>query len=99
VFEKDVAQVMRAMASEVSEKPVDAVPDIRVSAERVQGKVRKYYQDLGVPIIPQASDLVGLTESLASVLSPLYEDIHSTFVDASRTAQAQPQLLQKAARS
>jgi multidrug resistance protein MdtO len=99
VFEKDVAQVMRAMASEVSEKPVDAVPDIRVSAERVQGKVRKYYQDLGVPIIPQASDLVGLTESLASVLSPLYEDIHSTFVDASRTAQAQPQLLQRAARS
>jgi multidrug resistance protein MdtO len=99
VFEKDVAQVMRAMASEVSGKPVDAIPDIRVFAERVKGEVRKYYQDLGVPVTSQASDLVGLTESLASVLSPLYEDIHSTFADASRTAQARPQLLQKAARS
>jgi multidrug resistance protein MdtO len=99
VFEKDVAQVMRAMASEVSGKPVDAIPDIRVFAERVKGEVRKYYQDLGVPVTSQASDLVGLTESLASVLSPLYEDIHSTFADASRTAQARPQLLQRAARS
>lgn len=100
VFEKDVAHVMRAMASEVSEKPVGAVPDIRVSAERVQREVRKYYQDLGVPVTPQASDIVGLTESLASVLQPLYEDIHSTFADASRTAaQVRPQLLQKEARS
>ena len=91
--------MMRAMANEVSEKPVSAVPDIRVSAERFQGEVRKYYKDLGVPVTPQASDIVGLTESLASVLQPLYEDIHSTFADASRTAQARPQLLQKAARS
>jgi multidrug resistance protein MdtO len=98
-FEKDVAQVMRAMASEVSEKPVGAVPDIRLFAETVQREVRKYYQDLGRPVTPQASDLVGLTESLASVLSPLYEDIHSTFADASRTAQAQPQLVQKATQS
>jgi multidrug resistance protein MdtO len=99
VFEKDVAHVMRAMASEVSEKRGGAVPDIRVSAERVQGEVRKYYQDLGVPVTSQASDLIGLTESLASVLQPLYEDIHSTFADASRTALARPQLLHKAARS
>jgi multidrug resistance protein MdtO len=99
VFEKDVARLMRAMASEVSGKPVDAIPDIRVSAERVQVEVRKSYQDLGRAVASQASDLVGLTESLASVLSPLYEDIHSSFADASRTAQARPQLLQKAARS
>jgi multidrug resistance protein MdtO len=99
VFEKDVAHVMRAMASEVSEKPVGPVPDVRVSAERFQWEVRKYYQDLGVPVTPQASDIVGLTESLASVLQPLNEDIHSTFADASRTAQARPQLLHKAARS
>jgi multidrug resistance protein MdtO len=99
VFEKDVAQVMRAMASEVSEKPVDVVPDIRLSAERVQREVRKHYHDLGMQVSPQASDLADLTESLASVLSPLYEDIHSTFADASRTAQAQPRFLQKAAQS
>jgi multidrug resistance protein MdtO len=98
-FERDVAQLMRAIASEVSEKPVDVVPDIRLSAERVQREVHKYYQDLGMPVSPQASDFAGLTESLASVLSPLYEDIHSTFANTSRTAQAQPQFLQKAAQS
>jgi multidrug resistance protein MdtO len=94
VFEKDVAQVMRAMASEVSEKPVEAVPDIRLSAERVQREVRKYYQDLGIPVSPQTSDVADLAESIASVLSPLYKDIHSTFTDASRTVRAQPQFLQ-----
>jgi multidrug resistance protein MdtO len=98
-FERDVAQVMRAMASEVSGKPVDAAPDIRLSAARLQQEIRKFYQDLGMPVSPQASDVAGLTESLASVLSPLYEDIHSTFADASRRAQAQPQFLQKAAES
>jgi multidrug resistance protein MdtO len=35
-FEKDIALVMRAMANEVSGKPVDAVPDIRMSAARMQ---------------------------------------------------------------
>jgi multidrug resistance protein MdtO len=98
-FEKDVAQVMRAMASEVNEKPVNAVPDIRLSAEKVQQEVRKYYQDLSMPITPQASDLAGLTESLASVLSPLYKDIHSTSADPSTTAQAERRFLHDAARS
>jgi multidrug resistance protein MdtO len=95
-FERDVAQVMRGMADEVSGKPVGAVPDIRLSAERVQQEIQKYYHDLGVPVSPQAEDVVGLTESLASVLSPLYEDIHATFVASSTTAITQPQFLQKA---
>jgi multidrug resistance protein MdtO len=99
MFEKDVAHVMRAMASEVSEKPVDAVPDIRLSAETVQQEIRKYYQDAGVPISPQASDVADLIESLASVLSPLYEDIQATFAAAANTIGARPQLLKSAARS
>jgi multidrug resistance protein MdtO len=79
-FERDVAQVMRAMASEVSGKPVDEVPDVRLSAARVQQEIRKYYEEHGLPILPQASDLISLTENLASILAPLHEDIHSTFV-------------------
>jgi multidrug resistance protein MdtO len=98
-FEKDVAQVMRAIACEVSDKPVPAVPDIRLSAESVQQEIRKYYQDLGMPVSPQASDLIDLIESLASVLSPLYEDIHSTFATSLNTIGAGPQLLKSAARS
>jgi multidrug resistance protein MdtO len=79
-FERDIAQVMRAMASEVSGKPVDAVPDIRLSAGRMQEGIRKYYEEHGIQIVPQASDVISLTENLASILAPLYEDIHSTFV-------------------
>jgi multidrug resistance protein MdtO len=80
LFERDIAQVMRAMANEVSGKPVDAVPDIRLSAPRVQGEIHKYYKEHGLQIFPQASDVISLTENLASILAPLYEDIHSTFV-------------------
>jgi hypothetical protein len=68
------------MASEVSGKPVDAVPDIRLSTVKLQQEIRKYYEERGQQISPQASDVISLTENLASILAPLYEDIHSTFV-------------------
>jgi len=80
-FERDVAQVMRAIASEVSEKPAPAAPDIRMSAARLQQEIRKY-EERGLQISPQASDVISLAESLASILAPLYEDIHSTFVSS-----------------
>jgi multidrug resistance protein MdtO len=78
-FEKDIAQVMHAMASEVSGKPVDAVPDIRISFARMQEAVREYYQEKDLPVNAQASDVLGLAESLATILAPLYEDIRDTF--------------------
>ena len=78
-FERDIAQVMRAMASEVTGKPVGAVPDIRMSAARLQQEIHRYYEALGVPVAAQASDITGLSESLASILAPLYEDIRETF--------------------
>ena len=78
-FERDVAQVMRAMASEVSGKPVDAIPDIRLSAAKLQQEIRKYYDERGQQVSPQASDVISLAEDLAFILAPLYEDIHSTF--------------------
>ena len=52
-FERDIAQVMRAMANEVSGKPVDAVPDIRLSAARLQQEIRKYYQELACRSLPR----------------------------------------------
>jgi multidrug resistance protein MdtO len=88
-FERDIAQVMRAMTNEVSGRPVDAVPDIRLSAARVQQEIHRYYHDLGMPVSPEASDFVSLAEGLASVLSPLYEDIHATLAVASKTARVQ----------
>jgi hypothetical protein len=70
---------MRAMASEVTGKPVGPIPDIRLSAARVQQEITRYYQGLGVPVAAQASDIRDLCESLASILAPLYEDIRETF--------------------
>lgn len=93
-FEKDIACVMRAMADEVSGKPAAAVPDIRMSAARMQEEISRYYRDHGVPVPPQASDVMGLAQSLASILAPLYEDIHSTTASAPKNAGAATPLLQ-----
>src|SRR6185437_13024140 len=98
-FEEDVARVMRAIASEVSNKPAPAAPDIRLSAQSVEQEIQRYYQDRGMPVSPQVSDVAGLIESLASVLSPLYEDIHSTFAAASTTIGAGPKLEEATAQS
>jgi multidrug resistance protein MdtO len=78
-FEQDVAQVMHAMANEASGKPVAGVPDITISAAQFQEAIRKYYQDAGTPVPTQASDVLGLAESLATIIGPLYEDIRDTF--------------------
>jgi multidrug resistance protein MdtO len=94
-FERDIAQVMHAMASEVSGKPVDAVPDIRLSAARAQEEIRKYYDEHGLQIFPQASDVISLTGNLASILAPLYEDIHATFVHPQEDVGGMHQYRQK----
>ena len=91
-FEKDVAQVMHAMASEVSGKPVAAVPDIRISAARFQEAIRKFYQDIGAPVPTQASDVLGLAESLAMIIAPLYDDIRDTFAGHNYAAGSHTQL-------
>ena len=90
-FERDAARVMRAMASEVKDLPVEAVPDIRESAERVQEEIHGYYQKLGVAVPGQAADVVGLMESLATILGPLYQDIRETFAAQRRGLRMQGQ--------
>jgi len=92
-FEKDVACIMRAMANEVAGKPVPAIPDIQASAARVREEIRKYYQGLDRPISVEGADMIGLTESLASIIAPLYEDIHATFAEQSEAAASQAQRL------
>jgi multidrug resistance protein MdtO len=79
VFEKDIALVMRAMASEVVGKPIAGVPDIRQSAARMRQETEQYYGGLRVPVPDTASDVMGLADRLATILAPLYEDIRATF--------------------
>ena len=77
-FEKDIVSVMRAMSHEISGKPIEPVPDILVSAAQLRQEIGKYYQDIGSPVPPEAADVVELTGNLASVLSPLHQDMHSS---------------------
>jgi multidrug resistance protein MdtO len=98
-LEKDIASVMRAMANEVSGKPAAAVPDIRASAMRLREEIRNYYRDAGMPVAPQASDVMDLAHSLASILAPLYEDIHSTFAVGPNTVGIHSRFLQTGTRS
>jgi multidrug resistance protein MdtO len=91
-FEKDIAQVMHAMASEVKGKPVDDVPDIRMSAAHMRQAVEQHYGDLGVPVPDADSDVAGLADSLATILAPLYEDIRATYEAHNQALGAQVQL-------
>jgi len=91
-FEKDIAQVMHAMASEVSGKPVEGVPDIRLSAAHMRQAVEQHYAGLGVPVPDAASDVAGLADSLATILAPLYEDIRATYAAHNQALGAQVQL-------
>ncbi len=91
-FEKDIAQVMHAMASEVNGKPVEGVPDIRLSAAHMRQAVERHYAGLGVPVPDGASDVAGLADSLATILAPLYEDIRATYEAHNQALGAQVQL-------
>ena len=91
-FEHDIARMMRAMAGEVTGKPMAQVPDIRASAARVQEETRRYFQEADKPISPMATDVMGLTQSLASILAPLYEDIRATFAAHNHSAALRLQL-------
>jgi multidrug resistance protein MdtO len=96
-FEREVARTMRALANEVTGKPVDEVPDIRLSAANVRREIDKYYQGLSAPVSADATDIIDLTENLASVLAPLHEDIHASFVGTSgAVGGVQPHFLQAA---
>jgi multidrug resistance protein MdtO len=83
-FTKDVVRVIRAMADEVSGRPTGEGTDIKNSAAQFQQELHRHYQSHSVPIPPEASDIIGLTESLASVLSSIYEDIRATFAGMTR---------------
>ncbi len=80
-FEKNTARILRAMANQVSGKPAEAAPNIQESASNLQREISTYYKERGLPISSQGSDVISLTNTLVSILVPLYEDIHSTFAN------------------
>jgi multidrug resistance protein MdtO len=95
-FKQDVVRVIHAMADEVSGRPAGEGTDIKRSAAQFQQELHRHYQSHGVPVPPEASDIIGLTESLASVLSSIYEDIRATFAGMTRPVDDSNPYLQSA---
>ena len=89
-FEKDMAITARAMSDEVAGKVAQAAPDVQESAARVRQEVEKHYTASGLSISPTMVDLITITQNLASILAPLYLDIHTTFTHQ-QTATHYPQ--------
>ncbi|MGO9520444.1 MAG: hypothetical protein ACLPND_25685 [Candidatus Korobacteraceae bacterium] len=80
-FESDMALVARAMADEVSGKVSRVAPDVQESAARLRQEIQRHYATVALPIPPPLVDMITLTQNLASILAPLYLDIHATFTD------------------
>ena len=96
-FEEDLAIAVKAMAAEVRGKAAAAVPDIQQSAARLEQEIRQQYADSGIAIPPSLVDIVTLAQNLASILVPLYADIHATFSSPEKVSLHHPQLEPKEA--
>ena len=84
-FERDTVRLAHVMAAEVSGEIPEAAPDVRASADRLQQELSKWYEGRGVSLSTQASDVITLSQTLASIMGPLYEDIHATFANLDET--------------
>jgi multidrug resistance protein MdtO len=89
-FEEDMATVARAMADTVAGQISGAVPDVQQSALRLHEEIRNHY--LGTAIAPALIDMMTLTHNLASIIAPLYSDIHATFANPDLAVVHNPQL-------
>jgi multidrug resistance protein MdtO len=79
-LQDDVIQVMRAMSDEVEGRACGSPPDLRESAATLRRQIENYFQSSGATVTTRAADVMTLTDNLASILAPLYQDVHATFV-------------------
>jgi multidrug resistance protein MdtO len=91
-FEDDMATVARAMADTVAGKGSGTVPDVQQSALRLQEEIKRYYEVSGAPTPLPLLDMLTLAQNLASIMAPLYKDIHATFMDPELAVMHHPQL-------
>ena len=78
-FQADVIHVARAISDEIGGRICGPTPDLRESAAKLRIEIQNDYQAAGVPLPVRASDVLTLTENLASILMPLYQDVQATF--------------------
>ena len=91
-FEQDMVAVVRTMSDEVGGKIAPIAPDLLQSAGKLRQEIENLYAPAGHPIPSTLEDMITLTQNLASILAPLYSDVHSTFVDPQQAAMHHPKL-------
>jgi multidrug resistance protein MdtO len=94
-FEGNMAITARAMADEVAGKVAQAAPDVQESAARLRQEIEKHYTASGLPIPPTLVDMITISQNLASIIGPLYTDIHQTFTSLQRPTASYPVLTEK----
>ena len=62
------------------------------SAARLRQEIQRHYATVGLPIPPPLVDMITLTQNLASILAPLYLDIHATFTNPQLAVIHHPQI-------
>jgi multidrug resistance protein MdtO len=85
-FEKDIAIVVNAMSDDVAGNVASAVPDVQESAAALRLEIHEHYARSGLPIPPPLAGIINLTQNLASIVGPLYADIHTTFANPQHAA-------------
>ena len=91
-FEEDMATTARAMSDEVSGKISSTAPDVQDSANRLREEIQKHYAAVGQAVPPPLVDMITITQNLASIAAPLYDDIHTTFADPELAVVHRPHL-------
>lgn len=90
-FEKDMAIIVKTMSDDVSGKVTSAAPDIQESAAVLRQEIQNHYVQAGTSIPPPLADLITLSQNLASIVAPLYVDIHTTFKDPQHSVMHHPE--------
>ena len=91
-FEEDMATTARAMSDEVSGKVAGIAPDVEESAGRLKEDIEKHYAAAGVPVPSSLVDMITISQNLASIAAPLYQDIHATFANPQVAGMHHPQI-------
>ena len=90
-FEENMAIIAQTIADDVAGKVSSTAPDIRESAAALRQEIHKHYVGSGWPIPPPLADIITLTQNLASIVAPLYVDIHTTFSNPQHAVMHHPQ--------
>lgn len=80
-FEEDMATIARVMANACRGDTAKPAPNVQQSADKLREEIEKHYAAIGQPVPPSLVDMITISQNLASIAGPLFDDIRTTFSD------------------